>query len=42
MTPPPNPATIGLAQRDDLTIATIANIANKQDEQPNEVVINLH
>jgi hypothetical protein len=42
MTPPPNPATIELAHRNDLTIATIANIANKQDEQPNEVVINLH
>lgn len=42
MTPPPNPATIGLAHRNDLTIATIANIANKQDEQPDEVVIKLH
>lgn len=42
MTPPPNPATIGLAQRNDLSIAALANIANKQDEHPSEVVINLH
>ncbi len=42
MTPQPNPATIGLAQRNDLTIATLANIASKQDEHPDEVVINLH
>jgi len=42
MTPPPNPATIELAKRNDLTIATLANIANRQDEHPGEVVINLH
>lgn len=42
VTPPPNPATIELAHRNDLTVATIANIANKQDAHPDEVVIHLH
>ncbi|HEU4966801.1 MAG TPA: PrgI family protein [Candidatus Saccharimonadales bacterium] len=42
MTPQVNPATIELAKRNDLTISTLANIANKQDEHPGEVIINLH
>lgn len=42
VTPPPDPATMELATRNDLTIATIANIANKHDEHPDEVVISLH
>jgi hypothetical protein len=43
MTPAPDPAKINLARRDDLNVATIARIANKQDEPPeDEVVISLH
>jgi len=43
VTPPPDPAKIDLARRDDLNVATIARIANKQDEPPeDEVVISLH
>lgn len=42
VTPPTNPATISLASNNDLNIATIARIANKQDEDTGEVVISLH
>jgi PrgI family protein len=38
----PDPAKMLLASRDDLNIATIGRIANKQDERPQEVVISLH
>lgn len=42
--PPPaiDPATIGLARNNDLSIATLARIANKEDEPSDEVVISLH
>lgn len=42
VTPPIDPATIELAGNNDLSIATLARIANKEDEQPNEIVISLH
>lgn len=42
VTPPPDPAKMSLASRNDLDIATIGRIANKQDQQPDEVVISLH
>ena len=43
VTPAPDPAKIDLARRNDLNVATIARIANKQDEPPeDEVVISLH
>lgn len=44
VTPPPDPATITLANNDDLTVATISRIANKkdQDNSSGEVVISLH
>lgn len=44
VTPPPDPATIGLAGRDDLNISTLARMANKEDGKPeqDEVVISLH
>jgi hypothetical protein len=40
--PPPDPAIIGLANDNDHTVATIARIASRQDEQPDEIVIPLH
>lgn len=42
VTPPANPATINLAGNNDLNIATLARIANKQDKGTDEVVISLH
>lgn len=45
MTPAPDPAILGLANNDDLTVATIARQANKakdKKEPPDEVVISLH
>ena len=44
VTPLPNPATITLANNDDLTVATISRIANKKDQGngSGEVVISLH
>lgn len=42
VTPVPDPATINLANNDDLNIATIARIANKKDTDSGEVVISLH
>jgi hypothetical protein len=42
VTPQPDPAKMLLATRNDLNIATIGRIVNKQDVQPNEVVISLH
>ena len=42
VTPSPDPAKMSLAARNDLNISTIGRIANKQDEQPDEVVISLH
>jgi hypothetical protein len=42
VTPSPDPAKMLLATRNDLNIATIGRIVNKQDEQSNEVVISLH
>jgi hypothetical protein len=42
VTPKTDPATMELANNNDLNIATIARIANKQDEHPDEVVISLH
>lgn len=42
VTPVTNPATISLAGNNDLNIATIARIANKQDQDNSEVVISLH
>lgn len=43
MTPPPDPAIINLANRDDLTVATIARQANQEKKQSSddEVVISL-
>ena len=42
VTPVANPATMSLAGNNDLNIATIARIANKQDQENGEVVISLH
>jgi hypothetical protein len=42
VTPQPDPAKMLLATRNDLNVATIGRIVNKQDEQPDEVVISLH
>jgi len=45
MTPAPDPAILGLANNDDLNVATIAHEANKaKDKKPpdDEVVISLH
>jgi hypothetical protein len=42
VTPPVDPATIGLARNNDLSIAALARIANKEDKSPDEVVISLH
>lgn len=42
LTPPVNPATMNLATNNDLSIATIARIANKEDGSSGEVVISLH
>lgn len=42
VTLPVDPATIELAGNNDLSIATLARIANKEDEQPDEIVISLH
>lgn len=44
VTPVPDPATITLANNDDLTVATISRIANKKDQNngSGEVVISLH
>jgi hypothetical protein len=42
VTPPLDAATMELANNNDLNITTIARIANKQDEHPDEVVISLH
>jgi len=42
VTPSLDPAKMSLAARDDLNISTIGRIANRQDEQPDEVVISLH
>jgi len=43
VTAAPDPAKINLANRNDLNVATIARIANRQDEPPeDEVVISLH
>ncbi|MGH7142145.1 MAG: PrgI family protein [Candidatus Saccharimonadales bacterium] len=42
VTPQTDPAKMLLASRNDLNITTIGRIANKQDKQPNEVVISLH
>jgi hypothetical protein len=42
VTPSSDPAKMSLAARNDLNISTIGRIANKQDEQPDEVVISLH
>ena len=38
----PSPAILGLAQNDDLNVATIARQAQKIDKDDNEVVISLH
>jgi hypothetical protein len=42
VTPLPDPAKMLLATRNDLNIATIGRIVNKQDNQPDEIVISLH
>jgi hypothetical protein len=44
VTPPPDPAIINLANNDDLSVATIAREANKEQRNlpPGEVVISLH
>jgi len=42
VTRPVDPATIGLARNNDLSVAALARIANKEDESPGEVVISLH
>ncbi len=42
VTPLPDPAKISLARNNDLNIATIGRIVNKQDERSDEVVISLH
>jgi hypothetical protein len=42
VTLPSDPAKMLLANSNDLSIATIGHIANKQDKQPDEVVISLH
>jgi hypothetical protein len=42
VTPLPEPAKMSLARNNDLNITTIGRIANKQDQQPDEVVISLH
>lgn len=41
-TTPPNPAILGLAQNNDLNVATIARQAKKLDSNDGEVVISLH
>lgn len=43
MTPPSDPAKIDLARNNDLSVATIARLANHKDkpDEPNEVVISL-
>jgi hypothetical protein len=42
VTLPSDPAKMLLVNSNDLSIATIGRIANKQDGQPDEVVISLH
>lgn len=43
VTPPPHPAILGLANNNDLNVATIARQAHKHTEEPpDEVVISLH
>lgn len=42
VTPVPDPVTMELAGNDDLSVATLARIAHKQDGQTDEVVISLH
>lgn len=41
VTPTPNPAIVELARNDDLNVATIARVAQKRNEPPDEVVISL-
>lgn len=43
VTPASNTATIGmLARNNDLNVATLARVANKEDERHDEVVVSLH